>query len=337
MASAFSLEATLAEELRHDIADNGIERFGHVSGDGAEGWDGAPEHSLAPAKVPPEWVPLVGRPLPEPPLAIAVDVYGTLLTSEVGEIGSGGAWGDELAKDAARGEAGDAEDSAASPRPSADRGPAFPHDMAERLRRIVAGDHVASRASGLPWPEVDSPSVFARALGLGLEDGARASVAWECASNRCAAMPGARAFLAACRERGLPLGIVSNAQFYTRLFIEEAFGLRLFCDHAAGCLGFQPELALWSFETGRAKPDPWMFKELARRLAAGGVPAGRILYVGNDALNDCAAAGEAGLMTALFAGDARSLKARRGDERVAAHPPTTVALSWDELRRLACT
>lgn len=331
MASAFSLEASFAEELRHEIADNGIERFG----------DTGDERSLAPAQVPPEWASLVGRPLPEAPLAIAVDVYGTLLSCEVGEIGSGGAWGDELAGDPARGEAedpdgGDGSEGAAAAS-SADRGPTFPHDMAERLRGIVAEDHAASRALGIPWPEVSSPSVFARALGLGLVDGARASVAWECASNRCAAMPGARAFLEACRERGLPLGIVSNAQFYTRLFIEEAFGLRLYCDYSAGCLGFRPELTLWSYETGRAKPDPWMFRELALRLSSRGIPPGRILYVGNDALNDCAAAGEVGLMTALFAGDSRSLKARAGDERVTAHPPTTVALSWDELRRLACT
>jgi len=94
---------------------------------------------------------------------------------------------------------------------------------------------------------------------------------------------------------------------------------------------------LWSYETGRAKPDRWMFDELARRLAARGVPADRILYVGNDALNDCAAAGEAGLMTALFGGDARSFKPRLDDPRVEASPPSTVCKSWDDLRRLLCT
>lgn len=316
MASAFNLTASLAEELRREIADNGIERFAREPSE-----DGSVERYLSPAKVPPEWAELVGKALPVAPLAVALDVYGTLLSCEAGEIGSGGAWSDEQAV-TTEGEP---------------RSMAFPHDMAERLRTIVSDDHAAARERGVPWPEVDSPSVFARALGLGLEDGARASVAWECSTNRCAAMPGARGFLSACRERGLTLGLVSNAQFYTRLFIEEAFGQRLFCEGAAGCLGFDTALALWSFETGRAKPDPWMFQELARRLSERGVPAHRILYVGNDALNDCAAASEAGLMTVLFAGDARSLKARLGEARVVERPPLSVALSWDEVRRLVCT
>jgi FMN phosphatase YigB (HAD superfamily) len=80
-----------------------------------------------------------------------------------------------------------------------------------------------------------------------------------------------------------------------------------------------------------------MVRELARRLAARGIAPDRVLYVGNDALNDCAAASEAGLMTALFCGDARSCKWRPEEARVAASPPCTLALSWDELRRIVCT
>ena len=298
MASASSLPAALAEELRREIADSGIVR--PSSGDPADRF-------VAPARIPDALAGLVGRALPAEPLAVAVDVYGTLLASAMGEIGPGSAWDDESFQEI------------------------FPHDMAERLRGIVAGVHERERARGIPWPEVDAPAVFAQALGLGPEDGARACVAWECANNRCSAMPGAAGFLADCAARGLPLGIVSNAQFYTPLFVEAAFGTTL-----AG-LGFDPGLALWSYETGRAKPDRWMFDELARRLSSRGVPADRVLYVGNDALNDCAAAGEAGMMTALFCGDARSCKQRAGEARVVARPPDTLALSWDDLRRLVCT
>ncbi len=326
MASASSLSEALIAELRRSIADNGIGR--PQSPDGYERF-------LSPARLPSELSRLVGKAPRERPLAIAVDVYGTLLASAIGEIGPSAEWGetDDAAEEAAR--------------------EAFPSDMAERLRAIVEEDHARSRARGVPWPEVDAPSAFARALGLGLEDGARTCVAWECTINRCAPMPGAAEFLAVCAKKGVPLGIVSNAQFYTRLFIEEAFESDLYRgeadeadeaddarpEGASGrpCLGFDPELALWSYETGRAKPDRWMFDELARRLSARGIPADRILYIGNDALNDCAAAGEAGLMTALFAGDARSCRPRSGDDRVAAHPPSLVVYSWDDLRRLLCT
>jgi putative hydrolase of the HAD superfamily len=313
MALVSDVSATLLEELRRAVAERGIERMTT---------DGEPDLFVPPAKVPAELAQLAGRALSAPPLAVAVDVYGTLLASAAGEIGPGAAADDYRA--------------------------VFPHDMAEHLHSLVVDEHAVKRAEGIPWPEIDAAALFAKALGLDYEDGARAAVAWECTTNRCSAMPGAAAFLAGCANRGISLGIVSNAQFYTPLFVEEAFdaylfGERRFSDRelfdtapVRPCLGFDPGLTLWSYRTGRAKPDRWMFDELVRRLAARGVPPDRILYVGNDALNDCAAAGEAGLMTALFCGDERSCRPRTGEPRVLAYPPSTLVSSWDDLWRLVC-
>ncbi|MBN2875948.1 MAG: HAD family hydrolase [Spirochaetales bacterium] len=306
MALASDLSPSLMDELKRAIAERGVVIY--------DDYDFVPV-----AQVPSSLEPLLGKELPVRPLAVAVDVYGTLLASAVGEIGPVADWD------------GPNEPSTET---VATMGTAFPHDLAERLRRIVAADHAKEREHGIPWPEVDSPSVFARALDLEAEDGARACVAWECAMNPCSAMPGAAGFLACCADRGMPLGIVSNAQFYTPLFIEAAFGTTLF---GVPGLGIDPELALWSWETGRAKPDSWMFAELARRLALRGVPVNRILYVGNDARNDCAAAGEVGMMTALFCGDARSFKPRLDDSAALAMPPTVLVQSWDDLRRIVCT
>lgn len=304
MASASNLSEALLAELRHTIAQRGIVAGAHQSGT-----------MLVPATIPSGFSTLIDKPLQRKPLAVAVDIYGTLLASAQGEIGSGGSW----------------EESASSDQ-------AFPPDMAQRLKRIVADDHARERARGIAWPEVDAPSVFARALDLDRDDGARACVTWECEKNACMAMPGALDFLSACSARGIPLGIVSNAQFYTPLFIEEAFGMDLFgSSNARPSLAFDPTLALWSYETGRAKPDRWMFDELARRYAERGIAADRILYIGNDALNDCAAAVEAGLQCALFCGDERSFKPRQGEARVKISPPSTLFFSWNELRRLVCT
>jgi putative hydrolase of the HAD superfamily len=305
MASAYNLSPELLAELARQIAG-----FGVVDASSREA------EVISPAAIPDRLLPLLGRSLPEQPLAVAVDVYGTLLASVAGEPGPAADWVDG-------GDAG-----------------AFPHDMAERLRAIVDADHAAARERGVPWPEVDGPSVFARALGFDLENGARACVAWECSVNKCRAMPGAAEFLAACRERALPLGIVSNAQFYTPMFIEAAFGVPmtgLLRSGAVDGLGFDDELSMWSFQTGWAKPDGRMFDVLAGALERRGIHRHRVLYIGNDALNDCAAAGEAGFMTALFAGDSRSFKSRAGEPRVEAWPPSTVAVSWADLRRIVCT
>ncbi len=306
-ASDAGLPAAVLAELARYIAAYGIRP---VRGHG----DACGSPAVVPAPIPAELRHLIDAPLPSPPLAVAVDVYGTILASATGEC-------------------------AAEDIPGGAPSAGFPVDLAERLRAVVARDHAQERARGIPWPEVDAPLVFARALAmpqdaLAYTQGARACIAWECAMNPCAAMPGAAEALRACKDRGLTLGIVSNAQFYSPLFIEAAFGAPL-C--GSGGLGFDAGLLLWSYQTRRAKPDRWMFDELARRFAERGVAAGRVLFIGNDALNDCAAGREAGFMTALFAGDARSFKARPAEPRVRAALPSTIVTSWDALGRLVCT
>jgi putative hydrolase of the HAD superfamily len=251
----------------------------------------------------------LAKPLPRKPQAVLVDIYGTLLATGLGEVGA-------------------TEDATPSSQTAASAGYTFPDDFTDHLHALIAQDHEEAKATGIPWPEVDAISVFMRVLGLEPAAAARACVAWECLANPCAAMPGAADFLALCKDAGLPLGIVSNAQFYTPLFIEAAFGW-----DPVG-LGLEESLSFWSYRTGRAKPDRFMYDQAAGALAARGISTAHALYVGNDALNDCAAAGEAGFMTALFAGDDRSFRPREASPRVAEYPPDTVVSSWDMLASL---
>lgn len=292
------------------------ELLGYIRRYGVRSPGGLARASAVSVKPPSALAGLADAALPRRPRAVAIDIYGTLLAAAQSEPGAAGM--DETCP-----QIGAADGMSA-------RG--FPPDMKERLRAIVAADHAASRARGAPWPEVDAVSVFARALGLGDEEAARACVAWECGCNPAAPLPGARGFLARCAAAGLPLGIVSNAQFYTPLLIEAAYGAPLF---GPGGLGFDPDLAFWSFERLRAKPDPHMFKLLAAELAGRGVDAADACYVGNDALNDCAAAAEAGFMTVLFAGDPPSFKPRLGEAGLRAPPADALADSWERVEALA--
>ena len=59
-------------------------------------------------------------------------------------------------------------------------------------------------------------------------------------------------------------------------------------------------------------------------VGMGGISAAEALYVGNDMLNDITPAHALGFRTALFAGDARSLRLRENDERVAGIEPDLV-------------
>jgi len=115
-------------------------------------------------------------------------------------------------------------------------------------------------------------------------------------------MPGADSVLEMLRERGMRLGILSNAQCYTLPMLEGLFVRSL------DQLGFHPRLRVFSFEEGEGKPSPRLFADLAREAAKLGVAPEEILYVGNDFQKDIRPAQRAGFRTALFAGDASSLR-----------------------------
>ncbi len=178
-----------------------------------------------------------------------------------------------------------------------------PQAMAEELAAAIRREHERRRAEGTYFPEVRMERIWAELLSL--QDPARArafAVEYEARVNPVWPMPGLRNALTGLRRKGLLLGILSNAQFYTPLLF------KCFLGGEARALGFREELVLYSFELGLAKPSPRLFEMARQGLEAQGVPASQVLMVGNDALRDLAPARAAGFQTALFAGDARSLR-----------------------------
>ena len=107
------------------------------------------------------------------------------------------------------------------------------------------------------------------------------------------------------------LGIISNAQFYTPLIF------KALTNNTLKDLGFKPELIQYSYICREAKPSLKMFNSIISKLKSGyNINPSNTLYVGNDMLNDIYSANSAGFKTALFAGDARSLRIREKDPRV---------------------
>ncbi|MBW1867325.1 MAG: HAD family hydrolase, partial [Deltaproteobacteria bacterium] len=77
-------------------------------------------------------------------------------------------------------------------------------------------------------------------------------------------------------------------------------------------LGFEKDLTFFSCNLGCAKPSRIIFNLAVKSLKRKKIAPGTTLYVGNDMLNDIYPAARAGMKTALFAGDARSLRLRTG-------------------------
>ena len=131
--------------------------------------------------------------------------------------------------------------------------------------------------------------------------------------------------LAALQATGLKLGLVSNAQFFTPLMFPALL------DQALDQLGFAEDSRFYSYQFLRAKPGEFLYQQAAEALSSLGIAADEVVYVGNDLLNDVAPAQAVGFRTALFAGDARSLRLREGDPRVTGVQPDLVLTDLAQL------
>ena len=138
-------------------------------------------HPLAPL---PTGVEPVLRRLPDIK-AVLFDVYGTLLVSASGDVGT-------------------------------TRG-------AELLAAPIKAEHERLRAEGVDHPEVDIRGLWRRLLP-DEDDIDRRAVEFECSANPVWPMPGAAETLAALERRGIATGVVSNAQFYTPLLFRALLG-----------------------------------------------------------------------------------------------------------------
>ena len=187
-----------------------------------------------------------------------------------------------------------------------------------RLPAAIRSHHEAARAAGIEHPEVDLLAIW-RDLAGGDEALAEArAIDCEWMVNPVWPMPGAADMLRALRDQGVLLGIVSNAQFFTPPLFEALLG----ADAAA--LGFENDACAWSYQLGRAKPSPLLYQRAMDTWVRRGIRPGEILMVGNDMRNDVLPAAACGMRTALFAGDARSLRLRG---RSAAETPPDLVLT----------
>lgn len=165
-----------------------------------------------------------------------------------------------------------------------------------RADGVVEREHAAARAAGIAYPEVYWPAVVraivpeVAALDAAgqAEFGFRQTALW----HTVRLMPGAVAALRGLRERGIHLGIASNAQPYTLRELEEALA-----GAGASSSWFDPALCFWSFAHGFSKPDPHVFRLLTARLHGLGITPHETLMVGDRVDNDLAPARAQGWRT----------------------------------------
>lgn len=246
--------------------------------------------------------------------AVLFDIYGTLLVSSSGDIDQAEISAINLQKAF---EAGNIKIVSSS-------------DIAldsilcdfEHTIRIC---HQEANKNNVPYPEVDILSIWeivllhAKRKKLisfnGEANIMRMTCIFEFLSNKVYPMPGMGELIQGLSERKLPIGIVSNAQFYTPVLMNYFLKKTISLDETIAF--FDPELTVFSYKLGIGKPDTRLFDELLPILLKKyKLKPEEVLFVGNDMLKDIYTSSRAGFKTALFAGDSRSLRLRPDDFRV---------------------
>jgi FMN phosphatase YigB (HAD superfamily) len=153
-------------------------------------------------------------------------------------------------------------------------------DFSVASSQVIARRHQAARTRGIPWPEVQWPSVVAEVL----PELARSSpqdqeefLYRQILTGHTARMTAETAVvLRWLKDRPCLLGIASNAQAYTLRELQDALAR-----YGLGMDLFERDLCFWSFEHGFSKPDPHVFQTLTARLEARGIPPAETLMVGD--------------------------------------------------------
>ena len=249
--------------------------------------------------------------------AVLFDVYGTLLISASGEVGTAGSDSDGLALAAAM-----KASSAGSGRIGERDEETFIRAGfrgVELLRSVIEKHHRVLHSEGIRYPEVDIRKVwvdvFRRLKRERLVEPKDfcldlLAVEYECRLNPVWPMPGVEKLFSALRSTDMALGIVSNAQFYTPLVVEALLNLEL------KQIGFRSDLNVWSYQHRIAKPSNRLLEmALAMLESTLGIDRQSVLYIGNDMRNDILPTVELHCRSALFAGDRRSYRPRTDDLR----------------------
>ncbi|MCP4690909.1 MAG: HAD family hydrolase [Desulfobacterales bacterium] len=239
-----------------------------------------------------------GGRLKGPISCLLFDIYGTLFISGAGELGVTG----DVGVGERQGRGPDAIDRLLT-RYEID----LPGEtVRNHLHGAIRNTHLDMKKRGVDFPEVDILRIWREVLASRApEEMETFAFEFEMIVNPVYPMPNLEKTLAAFQRAGVPMGVVSNAQFYTPHLFE------LFLGSPPEELGFIQELMFYSHQFGRAKPSDALFRRAVERLADLSISPESTLYTGNDMLNDMLPAKRAGFMTALFAGDRRSLRRRR--------------------------
>lgn len=261
--------------------------------------------------------------------AVIFDVYGTLLISASGDIGSSVLPSEAVCRAFKAAKVGELDGQSAD-------------ILVGYYREAIGESHKNARSRGVHYPEVDIVKIWESVIDRGIRSGIRGmedadpgliALLFEFEVNPVYPMPGMKACLKTIHKMGLVQGIISNAQFFTPML------LNYFLDRPEEKWDdippyFHPALCLFSYLHGSSKPDPGLFSRLNEDLERLNISPDECVFIGNDMYNDIYGASQAGMKTVLFAGDSRSLRMREDKTELNNLKPDAIITELGQLARL---
>lgn len=201
-----------------------------------------------------------------------------------------------------------------------------PSQIEDLLFQTIKSDHAKKKAAGINFPEVTIDRIWMQLFQFKNLAIARCfAVEYEMIVNPVYPMPYLLETLQRLKQKNIPLGIISNAQFFTPHLFD------FFCGDFPDKLGFDPDLIFYSYDYGYAKPALYLFDQAVFALNRKGLKPADVIYVGNDMLNDIYPAHTIGFQTCLFAGDARSLRLRKKNSKCESIKPDAIIIELNQL------
>jgi len=208
---------------------------------------------------------------------------------------------------------------------------------------LINEQHKKRKEEGVLFPEIDVLKIWTKVIGkaeskswLQLQSDSNIkymSVIFEVLSNCVYPMPRMKKVLGNITQMDIPLGIVSNAQFYTPIIMNYFINGNI--EEKEELTWFDPDLTVYSYKFLKAKPDHTLFIPIVDNLNKKyNIKPENTLFIGNDMLNDIYPAQQAGMKTALFAGDQRSLRLREKNNLIKGIKPDFILTELNQIFKL---
>ncbi len=160
------------------------------------------------------------------------------------------------------------------------------------------------------------------------------AIYFETLSNKVYPMPFMKDIILWLHGKRIPAGVISNAQFYTPVIMNYFLNSDV-DDENENIKYFDDDLSIFSYQEKLGKPNITLYeKALTACYEKYKFKSNEILFVGNDMLKDIYPAQASGMRTALFAGDARSLRLRQEDPRVKGIVPDCTIDSLEQVKEI---